>query len=358
MEREIVRINIDRDFESFKELTLRCFGAGSNLDRDMHRWLIDGNPYNPDGNLLFLLKEGEKAIGCDGLLPNELYVNGKTVLTAHSVKSMTHPDYQRQGIFRRMTENSVTKGKEAGVDVILGLANAASYPAYQKFGWETLFEKEVLVRPIHIRKLLKRKLKFAPAAILGDFLFTSLEKIKLRSRPEGISFAWSDRVPEETQSCWERCRSKYHVLLVRDYRYLNYRYNERPDVSYHTLMMRQNGEAAGFAILRESKTANSVFASVAEFFTDPFDDQLIEAMAKELARYAYRHNLDYLVLSCGEFGHLNRVLRRSGWRPTPKAPSNNMMIACILSDKVTKEELSDSRNWHLSQGEGDIEIDL
>ena len=359
MEREVVNFDLERDFETFKDLSISCFGPGSNLDKEMHRWLLDENPYNPDGkNLLFLLKEGEKAIGCDGLIPNELYLRGKTYLMAHSVKSMTHPDFQRQGIFRKMTENSESKGREAGVDVILGLANAASYPAYQKFGWETLLEKEVLVKPIHIKKILKRKFKLNTVAELGDFVFTTVNKLQMKENSESLSFEWLDQVPEEVQDCWDRYKDNYDLLLVRDYKYLHYRYNQRPDVSYHTLLVRQYGKAVGFVILRESKTKNSVFASVAEFFTDPFDDKLIDAMAKALTRYAYERELDYLVLSCGEYGNYNRVLKQNSFRPTPKPASNNMMIARILNEDIRVEDLKRPQSWHLSQGEGDVELDL
>jgi len=107
MEREIVRLDMDRDFEAFEDLLKISFGEATNSKKEMYEWLFENNPYNKSGNMMYLLKEGDKVIGCDGLLPNELYVNGKTLLTAHSVKSMTHPDYKRQGIFRKMTKISI-----------------------------------------------------------------------------------------------------------------------------------------------------------------------------------------------------------------------------------------------------------
>lgn len=359
VEREIVRLNIERDFDSFEDLSQAAFGEGVNLNREMHEWLFDNNPYNKNGNMMFLLKEGDKVIGCDGLIPNELYVNGKTLLTAHSIKSMTHPDYQRQGIFRKMTENSADAGLRDGVDVIIGLANAASYPAYQKFGWATLFEKEVYVKPIQIKKLLQRKLKLAPLASIGNSIFSSYSKAKLnRQIPKDIQFEWLDQVPPEVQSVWDKYKDKYEVLLVRDYQYLNYRYNERPDVQYKTLIAKKNGEIIGFAIVHDSKTKRSVFTSAVEFFTDPTNDGYIKAMAQEIARYAYRQNLDYLIIATGEFGRYETVFKEIGFRVTPKPPSNNMMIAHVLSDKVTINELNGGARWHITQGDGDTELDI
>ena len=120
MDREIVRLDMTKDFEAFEELSVISFGEATNSKKEMYEWLFEKNPYNKSGNMMYLLKEGDKVIGCDGLLPNELYVNGKTLLTAHSVKSMTHPDYKKQGIFRMMTENSCERGRQDGVDVVIG----------------------------------------------------------------------------------------------------------------------------------------------------------------------------------------------------------------------------------------------
>ncbi len=74
MEREIVRLDIDRDFEAFEELSVISFGENTNSKKEMYRWLFDKNPYNKTGNMMYLLKEGDKVIGCDGLLPGFLTV--------------------------------------------------------------------------------------------------------------------------------------------------------------------------------------------------------------------------------------------------------------------------------------------
>jgi hypothetical protein len=43
---------------------------------------------------------------------------------------------------------------------------------------------------------------------------------------------------------------------------------------------------------------------------------------------------------------------------TRKPPKNNMMIANILSDKVTLEEITGHDKWHITQGDGETELDL
>ncbi len=359
MEREIVRLDLDRDFEAFEELSIISFGENTNINKEMYRWLFDRNPYNKSGNMMYLLKEGDKVIGCDGLLPNELYVNGKVLLTAHSVKSMTHPDYKKQGIFRKMTENSCERGRQDGVDVIIGLANDQSYAAYQRFGWPTLFEKEVYVKPILINNILKRRIKVGILSELGNSIYSSFMKNRLKKEiDQEIKFEILDKVPQETQECWDRYKSKYNVLLVRDYKYLNYRYNERPDVDYVTILARLNNEIIGFAILHNSVANNSKMTSAVEFFTDPHNERFIKALADGISKYCYDNGLEYAVVGTGHYGKYRKVLLNNGFMVTRKPPKNNMMIAQILSDRVTLEEITGHEKWHITQGDGETELDL
>jgi hypothetical protein len=359
MEREIVRFDINRDFESFEELSVISFGEGTNCKKEMYEWLFDKNPYNKSGNMMYLLKERNKVIGCDGLIPNELYVNGKTLLTAHSVKSMTHPDYKRQGIFRKMTENSCERGKLDGVDVVIGLANDQSYPAYQRFGWPTLFEKEVYVKPILITNILRRRIKIGFISSIANGIYAAFMKTKLKLQTDKyVKFEILNNVPKEVQACWDKYKSKYNVLLARDYKYLNYRYNERPDVNYVTILAGLNNEIIGFAILHNSSANGSRMTSAVEFFTDPTNDRYIKALANGVSKYCYDNNIEYVVVGSGLYGNYKKVLLENGFMITRKPPKNNMMIANILSDKLTMDEINGHEKWHITQGDGETELDL
>jgi hypothetical protein len=298
-------------------------------------------------------------IACDGLIPVELYVNGKTLIAAHSVKSMTHPDYKKQGIFRMMTENSCNRGKEDGVDVVIGLANDQSYPAYERFGWPTLFEKEVYVKPIIITNILKRRIKSAIASSLGNEIYAAYSKCKLSFKMDKeIQFEILNIVPKQIQSCWDNYKDKYKVMLVRDYKYLNYRYNERPDVKYVTILAKLNNEIVGFAILHNSVANGSKMTSAVEFFTDPTNESYISALSNGVSKYCYENKLEYLVVGTGLHGLYRKVLLNNGFMVTRKPPKNNMMIANILSDRLSLEEINGHDKWHITQGDGETELDL
>lgn len=361
--RNITNLNLISDYKSFEELCVLSFGEGTNQDYSMNKWFFDDNPYNPNSkNLMYVLKEENKIIGTDGLTPFELYINGKTYLAAHSVKSMTHPDYKRQGIFRMMTNNSVEKGKENGVDLIIGLANKNSYPAYEKFGWPTLYEKEAYVRPINIENKLKGKVKFGLISSVGSSIYNSFDRCRLKSKnlieKYSVNVISKNCVTESLGKYWDKYKEKYDVCIVRDYKYLNYRYNMRPDVSYTILEAKTKNENIGYVILRVTKANGSTLVSVAENFTDPTNADYIGILVEMIINYSYEILAEYVVIGTGLYGKYKTVLANYGFSVTKKPLLNNMMIAKIINADIKLEDIAGHDKWHISQGDGETEIDI
>lgn len=362
--RTIRNLNLEKDFAKFEELSVISFGEGSNPHQEMYQWLFDNNPYNPHGeNLMFAMwdKDRDRMIATDGLVPMELNRRGETFFTAHSVKSMTHPDYKRQGIFRTMTENSLQQGEKQGMDLVIGLANSNSYPAYQKFGWTTLFEREVYILPVNITNKLKGMVKIAPLAKAGNALYQIAAKVKrgnqhaLRDIPQ-CTVEEYDEVPRDAAVCWEKYKEKFEYCIVRDFKYLDFRYNKRPDVRYKTLLIRSGGEPIGYAVLHQSKANGKQMICVAENFTDPENELYIGALAEAISAYCFRRGVDYAVVCSGGFGKFKEVFLRHGfvWQKR----RNTIMVAKTFNEKLRVEDLVGAEHWHLSQGDGESELDL
>ena len=256
--RTIRAIDLTKEFDEFEELSVISFGSGANPNQSMYRWLFDEDPYDPaSGNLMFVMRDmdaGGKMIASDGLIPFDLQLGSRTVRAAHSVKSMTHPDYKRQGIFRTMTQNSLDRGKENGVQLVLGFANKNSYPAYQKFGWTTIFPREVYVFPSDISRKVAAKTKSKLLGKLGNIAFRIVSDAKRAGLHAAKRFTVQnfDKVPPEAAQLWEKYKDKYENLIVRDATYLHWRYDERPDRSYETLLLSGEEGPVGYLILRQS----------------------------------------------------------------------------------------------------------
>lgn len=447
--RILTSIDKNTDFESFIELCRLSFGEGVTVDPKMYDWYFNRNPYNPPGtNMMYVLKERsekhsvsadgamsapssapvsssstsaqlssnpssgsslrsamscdtpssdtsmyEKVIAADGLFPFELCVGGKKYKAAHSVQSMTHPDYKRQGIFRTMTEHSLAKAKEHGLDIVLGLANGNSYGAYEKFGWKTLFEKRIHIRPVHIYTRLRRNLRITLLSGLiasGYYIYDGVRRMLQAGKTKGYTTSVLDSVPNSVSECFERYKEKFGALIVRDFVYLDYRYNQRPDRKYKTIVLQRKGRAdnskaddasensfytensqraeygnsgnadsiEGFAVVRVCDLVKNKMLTVAEFFCNPDDEQAIHALVKSVVDYGYATGVEYIVLSIGGNRNIRDVLAKTGFKRNTKPLLNNMMIAQDVSGRLSLDSLADEAVWMITQGDGEAELHI
>jgi hypothetical protein len=71
---------------------------------------------------------------------------GDSLDCIRAVDTATHPEYQRMGIFRRLTEEAVEIARSDNVNLIFNTPNEKSRPGYIKMGWQEVGRIGALVR--------------------------------------------------------------------------------------------------------------------------------------------------------------------------------------------------------------------
>ncbi|MFN3218070.1 MAG: GNAT family N-acetyltransferase [Acidimicrobiales bacterium] len=64
-----------------------------------------------------------------------------------AVDTATHPDFQRMGIFSKLTSGAVDEMRDEGVDIVFNTPNDQSRPGYLKMGWIDVGRLPVSFRP-------------------------------------------------------------------------------------------------------------------------------------------------------------------------------------------------------------------
>ena len=98
---------------------------------------------------------------------------GRLWRSVRAVDTATHPDFQRRGIFSRLTMQAVDEMAKEGVDIVFNTPNTQSRPGYLKMGWIDVGRLPVAVRPTSpgaMRRLLRARTaaqKWSEASITG-----------------------------------------------------------------------------------------------------------------------------------------------------------------------------------------------
>ncbi|MCX2980817.1 GNAT family N-acetyltransferase [Halieaceae bacterium IMCC14734] len=106
--------------------------------------------HNPFGKSIMLLAwRDDELVGFRALLRWRLKSQGKTINAVRAVDTVTHPDYQGQGIFSRLTLAALEECKRQDVCLVWNTPNQNSRAAYLKLGWRSQGKINMVIKPLH-----------------------------------------------------------------------------------------------------------------------------------------------------------------------------------------------------------------
>src|SRR5262245_37699869 len=90
---------------------------------------------------------GDRIVGYRTFLRWEFEREGAVLRAVRAVDTATHPAYQGQGIFSRLTLHALDELRAEGVSAVFNTPNERSRPGYLKMGWREVGRLPVGVRP-------------------------------------------------------------------------------------------------------------------------------------------------------------------------------------------------------------------
>lgn len=138
----------DSDVDQVLDLMRVSLGETALLERttELFEWKHIENPFGR--SIALVAQEGDQIVGLRTFMRWELMTqSGDRLKCVRAVDTATHPDFQRRGIFRLLTEESVEIARDDGVAMIFNTPNTKSKPGYLKMGWKEVGSIGAMLRP-------------------------------------------------------------------------------------------------------------------------------------------------------------------------------------------------------------------
>ncbi len=226
------------DIPEVVELMRLSLGETSLLVRssDLFRWKHLLNPFG--SSIALVAVSGDQIVGLRTFMRWQLTTGeGDIVRCVRAVDTATHPQHQRRGIFRRLTEEALEIARREDVDLVFNTPNKKSKPGYLKMGWKEVGPIGAMARPSW-RLLSPPK---EPALTLAD------------AAP--IDADWIEDIED---------RSANGLRTPRTPGYLQWRYGSHPTARYQLARC-----GAGSAVVRGNLRRGRSELAVVEVFGDP-----------------------------------------------------------------------------------------
>jgi hypothetical protein len=280
--------------------------------------------------------DGGRIVGLRAFMRWRFRARGEDFRAVRAVDTATHPEYQGQGIFSRLTLAALEELAHE-TDLVFNTPNEKSLPGYLKMGWQRVGEVPIRVR-------LRRPMRF----------------VRRRRSLGSIGSGAGPPPPVQAASAAEALRDTEGLSLLlgesrindgrlatpRSPEYLQWRYGDAPLLDYRAVSIGAGSAIEGLAVFRVRPRGSLWETTVAELFIRGGDLTTTRRMFRAVAGAA---GVDHLTCSFPRGTPAARVARFR----TIRAPEGMTLVARPLRSEGLPD-VGTLDAWALSLG--DLEV--
>ena len=345
------------DVDGILALRRVCFGEvdRERLRPDIWRWQFVDNPAGA-GFVRLAVHDG-LVVGQYAAIPTRFRVAGVERIFAMSCDTMTHPGYQKQGIFVTLAQELYAGIAERhGVSTVWGFPNDVSHPGFVgKLGWFDTHVFPLRVKPIRSARVLQRWLR-SPllSGIAGAVADRAYRLVTPRVRePRRCRLEPLARFDERFDALWARHAGLAAVVQVRDRAYLNWRYCAVPEFGYRPFAVHVDGRLEGYVVTRAVELFDLPLGAVVDLFPCPlFDAEVTREVLSFAQLRATEAGAAFLtaLLPPAHAAHLTRF----GFVSVPDRLNPRRWYLGARCAPGEEPILRDIGNWYITYGDADI----
>ncbi|MBL7085893.1 MAG: GNAT family N-acetyltransferase [Candidatus Cloacimonetes bacterium] len=342
----------DQELKSVSDLR-QLLSSGSirrSQDADYYYWKLRKNPQKKGEALI--VYANEKVVGMASFTPKKLKIGSKIINAAEIGDTFTHPDYQRKGIFSTLF-NSVRDFalNNCGIDFIYGTPNQKSLPGYEKkLNFPPIPSADVthFVCPIKIDRVVNSR--------FGETIKAKILSIGMRIlyalwfKPGKISNSHLVDIVETISSemglLWEQVAGELDAILVRDIKYLDWRFMTNPE-EYTIWNVHENKELIGYVLTKPGLWNGLKVLYIADYLMLPGRRNSFRTVVSAILKYAT--DKEYDMLSCWNVknNEFTKVLKRLGFLQFQDIP-----IICYANE-LGDQVINSNYKWHFTMADSD-----
>lgn len=316
------------DEEDIVNLLKLCLGDSPHRSEKFWNWKHKESFFGP--SYVLLAFTGSQLIGIRAFMRWQWGKGDKIYQCVRAVDAATHPEYQRQGLFLKLTYSLIEKMKADGVDFIFNTPNNMSGAGNLKMGWKVLGKTKLVILPSRFDKIVANRIneKFTNVIFEEDAFEISeeLEKIMLV----------------------HLSKRENKLKKVISLEYLKWRYQDIPYYNYGLKINEKSDFAIIFRVLERGKIRE---LRIVDLFLKNINMGYLENELKvSIKKLLYSYHCDVATLSCEDTSVISNIVKNGRFiNLGPKG-----LNVFLRSLNLNIDELLIMHNWDYSTG--DIEI--
>jgi GNAT superfamily N-acetyltransferase len=326
------------------------------LSPEFWKWQFMDNPAGK--GFIQIADDTGTIVGHQPVVPTDFLIQGKRVKLAMSVDTMTHPGYQKQGIFTTLSTAVYEQAEKSSIDIIWGFPNENSRPGFIKnLEWSDVATLPVYASILRTENLLRQYLAFPRlnrmvATFLDPLsrLFFSVKSITTPSLAITEIYAFDERFDR----LWNQNGYQHPIIQIRDAKYLQWRYFQIPLRKYRVFIAEQEGQPVCYMVLRSMDLFDIRAGVVVDLFPIHAERKAQMALFRRAIQIYLEEGRDLVVFMVppqfaetatdAKFTRIPDFLNLKQWYVGLRYPGSRYSKAFLLN----------INNWYITFGDTDI----
>jgi len=316
------------------------------------RWLHLDNPAGT--SIIWLAKHNGKTVGVHLLVMINMKIRGGSHKGGEPVDTMTHPEYRYQGISSTLGRKLLSEAEKKGICLEFAFPNQQNYPVRMKSGWFDVCAFQVMIKPLNLKNIL-RKYFVRNRLLLNIFTtggnliikaFFRSKKVpgKVMSKVKEVSH-FDDRISE----FWDTISNDYDIIVVRNKKYLNWRYVYAPNADYTIYIAEESGNICGYIVLGCGNKDNLRWGYIYDIIASTEREDIIQCLLTKAVEYFMDAGVDAIFSKMVTNEICRKGLSKNGF--IPHFRFKGRFVAYNTFTKLFDVFLKNSKNWFIQLGD-------
>jgi len=282
------------------------------------------------------------AISCVKFKLNDTLVTG-----SQSLDTITDIDYRGVGLFIKLANDVYHKAKQS-VNLVYGFPNGNSIAGFKKkLQWHVLDPVPFLIKPLRSKYFTNKikALKFLPDVNLSFITYKD---------QKGYNIVGNHSFGIEVNEIWQKFSQNIKVCINRDYKYLHWRYIQKPNEQYAIAHCYKQNRYVGFIVYTIKEKHEGKIGYIMELIYDPEEPKAGKLLLKYAISIIREQKADCILSWCLEHSPNYPIFKNALFFYLPeKIRPIELHFGARSFDDGCDSLISNRNNWYISYSDSD-----
>jgi len=321
---------------------------GSDKSLKLLEWEHFNNSNASPMTTLVLNADGDLA-GVYATLAVKVKVGDVVVDACQSLDTLTDESHRGKGLFLASAKHRYKENVRGGVNFVYGFPNGSSMHGFVKhLDWHLLDSIPFLIKPVRLNYFFKKILKIN----LPNILNLKLSRVKkIKRSPYNIQSI--ERFDSRFDKLWLDFTKNIKVAVVRDCKYLNWRFIDKPDGDYFCYGLFKEEQLLGYVVFCTRKKHGGNVGYVMELIGDLADENVLTKLLEFASSEMIKADVDFILAWNFKFSPSSKAFKKCSYFSLHNRLRPIELHFGYAGLSENNALLSSRENWYLSYADSD-----